>query len=309
LASDLSNIIKDELSNTLEQLLSKKSSIQSTQKTDVNEYNSSQSIQVDVKFEFKNLSSAWKFILPTKTAASFEYFMLGGMGDLKEHIDDEVADAVNEIVSNICGSIATASNAQGYEDLGSVKFEAAGNEIIAGEQLNDIKNIYTFLVDMDDETVPVLIAFDDLILPYIYDISGVESNTNAQASGGEQPSKPAASAKQGKASSGYSDNDQVSSLLSLLGEDSINNLKLLFDIKLKLSVRLGSKTFLLKDILRWDIGEIIELEQMVNEPLEILVNGIKIGEGEAVIVEGKFGLKVKRIGLDAGRLSQIGIGN
>lgn len=34
---------------------------------------------------------------------------------------------------------------------------------------------------------------------------------------------------------------------------------------------------------------------MVNEPLEILVNGIKIGEGEAVIVEGKFGLKVKKI--------------
>ncbi len=33
---------------------------------------------------------------------------------------------------------------------------------------------------------------------------------------------------------------------------------------------------------------------MVNEPLEILVNGIKIGEGEAVIVEGKFGLKVKK---------------
>ena len=30
--------------------------------------------------------------------------MLGGMGDLKEHIDDEITDAVNEIVSNICGS-------------------------------------------------------------------------------------------------------------------------------------------------------------------------------------------------------------
>ena len=76
---------------------------------------------------------------------------------------------------------------------------------------------------------------------------------------------------------------------SLLSEDSAENLQLLFGIKLKLSVRLGTKSVLLKDILRWDIGEIIELEQMVNEPLEILVNGVKIGEGEAVIVEGKFG--------------------
>jgi flagellar motor switch protein FliN/FliY len=74
-----------------------------------------------------------------------------------------------------------------------------------------------------------------------------------------------------------------------------------------LSVRLGTKVVLLKDILSWDIGEIIELEQMVNEPLEILVNGIKIGEGEAVIVEGKFGLKVKKIGNSDLKLSQIGI--
>ncbi len=46
---------------------------------------------------------------------------------------------------------------------------------------------------------------------------------------------------------------------------------------------------------------------MVNEPLEILVNGIKIGEGEAVIVEGKFGLKVKSIGNESLRLNQLGL--
>ena len=79
-------------------------------------------------------------------------------------------------------------------------------------------------------------------------------------------------------------------------------------IKLKLSVRLGTRIFLLKDILRWDVGEIIELEQMVNEPLDILVNGVKIGEGEAVIVENKFGLKIRSIGDEASRLSQIKMG-
>jgi len=85
------------------------------------------------------------------------------------------------------------------------------------------------------------------------------------------------------------------------------NLELLYNVKLKLSVRLGTKVVLLKDILRWDVGEIIELEQMVNEPLEILVNGVKIGEGEAVIVEGKFGLKIKKIGNEELRLNQIGL--
>ena len=91
--------------------------------------------------------------------------------------------------------------------------------------------------------------------------------------------------------------NNTNDILALLGEESIDNLKLLFDIKFKLSVRLGTKTLLLKDILGWDTGSIIELEQMVNEPLDILANGIKIGVGEAVIVEGKFGIKIKYIGV------------
>jgi flagellar motor switch protein FliN/FliY len=261
LASDLSNIIKEELANTLEQLLSKKTSVQGASKADVKEYEATQAIEVGVKFEFKNLTSTWKFFVPTVTAAKFEYFMLGGMGELKEHIDDEVADAVNEIVSNICGSITTSVNAQGYDDLGSVKFESLGSEIVAGEKLKEHEAIYTVTVNMEDEVLPVLIAFDKLFLPYIYDISGVEAQENA---------KPQAQTSNNAAGSNSRAvpmvNDEVSGLLSLLGEDSITNLKLLFDIKLKLSVRLGSKNFLLKDILRWDIGEIIELEQMVNEP-------------------------------------------
>lgn len=301
MASDLSNIIKEELSNTLEQLLSKKTTVESSSKADVSEYESTQAIEVSVKFEFKTLTSNWKFYLPTVTASKFEYFMLGGMGELKEHIDDEVADAVNEIVSNICGSITTSVNAQGYADLGSVKFESNGTEIISGEALKAQENIYKISINMDSEVLPVLIAFDKLFLPFIYGISGVEAEASA---------KPAS---QSGSSAGNNRqmpmvNDEVSGLLSLLGEDSITNLKLLFDIKLKLSVRLGSKNFLLKDILRWDIGEIIELEQMVNEPLEILVNGIKIGEGEAVIVEGKFGLKIKKIGSEQSRLSHMGLG-
>ena len=45
-----------------------------------------------------------------------------------------------------------------------------------------------------------------------------------------------------------------------------------------------------------DIGEIIELSQMTSEPLDILVNGVVIGSGEAIIVDGKFGVKIKHIG-------------
>ncbi len=302
MASDLSNIIKGELATTLEQLLAKKTSIESTLKTDINAFEEIQAIEVGVKFEFKNLTSIWKFIIPTITAAKFEYLMLGGMGDLKDYIDDETTDAVSEIISNISGSITTSINAQGYEDLGSVKIESLGNQIVNDEQIKENDNLYTFTIAMEEDSLPVFVSFDKFILPFIYDISGVE----------EEVSPPKIQTPTNQVSilndSNLSLNDDLSSLISLLGEDSISNLKLLFDIKLKLSVRLGSKNFLLKDILRWDIGEIIELEQMVNEPLEILVNGIKVGEGEAVIVEGKFGLKIKKIGSEQSRLAQISLG-
>jgi len=301
LASDLSNIIKDELANTLEQLLSKTSKVEETSEADASEFETSQSVEVKVKFEFKDITSSWVFFVPTITATKFEYFMLGGMGDLKEHIDDEITDAVSEIISNVCGSISTAVNAQGFDDLGSVKFESEGNEIVDYAKLSEASNVYKFQLSLDDEKLPVLVAFDEIVLPFISTISG---NTQAP----EAVSAAPAASTSSVASAPMATSDNTSNLLALLGEESVDNLKLLFNIKLKLSVRLGTKLFLLKDILRWDIGEIIELEQMVNEPLEILVNGIKIGEGEAVIVEGKFGLKIRNIGNDSSVLSQIGLG-
>lgn len=299
MASDLSSFLKDELANTLEQLLSKSVSIDSVSELDVDSLEDSQCIDVSVKFDFSDISTKWSFFIPTITATKFEYFMLGGMGDLKEHIDDEITDAVNEIISNICGSLCTTVNAQSFPDISSIKSELQGSSIKDCKELKDIDRKYFFDLSLDDEKLPIYISFDELVIPYLSQITGLESSASMSPSN-ENVSMPASSSNTGTepAQLGIS---------SLLSEDSAQNLQLLFDIKLRLSVRLGTKNFLLKDILRWDIGEIIELEQMVNEPLEILINGIKIGEGEAVIVEGKFGLKIKSIGTSSSRLSQLGL--
>ncbi len=298
MASDLSNILKDELCNTLEQLLSKNASIDSISELDTSSLESSQCIEVDVKFDFSAGSSTCSFFIPTISATKFEYFMLGGMGDLKEHIDDEIADAVNEIISNICGSFATSVNAQNFPDVGTLKFEILNASIVESSTISSKNNIFELNLLMDNEKLPIIISFDSLILPFVSSITGTKVDDIPLT-----PDVPAVSSSNADEAI-RSDELSISSLLS---ENSAHNLQLLFNIKLKLSVRLGTKNFLLKDILRWDIGEIIELDQMVNEPLEILVNGIKIGEGEAVIVEGKFGLKVKSIGNESLRLNQLGL--
>ncbi len=299
MASDISNIIKEELANTLEQLLSKKASVEDVKEANFDDLESSQCVEVLAKFDFSNISSTWKIIVPNQSATKFEYLMLGGMGDLKEHIDDEITDAINEIVSNICGSICTSVNAQGFADVHGLKSEIQSSRIIECKSCSSSANLYEFALLLGGEKFQVFVSFDDVILSYISEISG-ESGIDDM---GMVPINEASSFDSPSGSAPA--NTNVSALLS---DESSKNLKLLFDIKLKLSVRLGTKMFLLKDILRWDIGEIIELEQMVNEPLEILINGIKIGEGEAVIVEGKFGLKIKNIGSESSRLNQIGLG-
>ena len=301
MASDLSNIIKDELSNTLEQLLSQTTKIDSVEKADFSSIQSSQCVEINVKFEFKDVVSNWSFYIPTSSAAKFEYLMLGGTGDLKEHIDDEIADAVNEIVSNICGSISTSVNAQGFPDVSSLKHQIIDAKIIECSEKENKDESFNFLMSLDGEKSEIIISFDSIFLPFISSITGESPDENNSLSSIEETiTDPVQSA--------VTQNIPSPGIDSLLSDDASKNLKLLFDIKLKLSVRLGTKLFLLKDILKWDIGEIIELEQMVNEPLDILVNGIKIGEGEAVIVEGKFGLKIKSIGNDSSRLSKIGLG-
>ena len=288
MASDLSNIFKEELSNTLEQLLSNSSQVDTVNSLSLDNYESSQFIEGEVKFEFKDISSTLFFYIPTISATKFEYLMLGGMGDLKEHIDDEITDAVNEIISNICGSFCTSVNAQGFADIGSIKSEVVGSKIVETDALSSKNDSFEFIVSLGDEKLPVILSFDEIILPFFSTITGAQDST---------PSAPAAAAPI----------PETPILNPTSSIQTPKNLELLYDVKLKLSVRLGTKIVLLKDILKWDVGEIIELEQMVNEPLEVLINGIKIGEGEAVIVEGKFGLKIKKIGNEDLRLSQIGL--
>ena len=290
MASDLSNIFKDELSNTLEQLLSKNSQVATVTPLVSENFESTQLVECTVKFDFKGVSSEVIFYIPTISSTKFEYLMLGGMGDLKEHIDDEITDAINEIISNICGSFCTSVNAQGLPDIESIKSEVKNSKIVDGTILSSKANIYEFDLSLDTEKLPIIICFDEFILPFFSSITGVVSNEESLPKSNQSISPV---------------NTQSSSSNSLI--QTPKNLELLYNVRLKLSVRLGTKVVLLKDILRWDVGEIIELEQMVNEPLEILINGIKIGEGEAVIVEGKFGLKIKKIGNEDFRLNQIGL--
>ena len=276
MASDISYIIKNEISSTLESLLSAKSNVEEVVLVGNEDIENNQCIKTEVLMEFSGKETHWNYYIPTVTATQFEYLMLGGVTDLKDAIDDEITDAVKEIISTISGSICTSVNAQGFADLSGIKPNLGESTVLSILDRDETNKIYKFIVKLNDDNLEIYVSFDDIAVPF------VKSLTEDKVEDNDVPV--------------ISDDKSTSIISSLLGEESVDNLRLLFDIKMRLSVRLGTKICLLRDVISWDIGEIIELSQMTNEPLDILINGVVVGSGEAIIVDGKFGVKIKHIG-------------
>ncbi|MCT1398615.1 flagellar motor switch phosphatase FliY [Paenibacillus sp. p3-SID867] len=74
-----------------------------------------------------------------------------------------------------------------------------------------------------------------------------------------------------------------------------NNLNLLMDIPLKVTVELGRTQKQIKDILEMSQGSIIELDKLAGEPVDILVNHKLIAKGEVVVIDENFGVRVTDI--------------
>ncbi len=90
-----------------------------------------------------------------------------------------------------------------------------------------------------------------------------------------------------------------------LSSEEMKNIALIMDVKMPVRVRIGKKRMLLKDVLSMDIGSVIELNQLANDPLEILVDNHVIAQGEVVIVDGNFGVQITTIGTKKERLNQL----
>lgn len=76
---------------------------------------------------------------------------------------------------------------------------------------------------------------------------------------------------------------------------SPRNLDLIMDVPLDFSVVLGKSKKTIKDILSLSTGSVVELDKMTDEPLEIYVNGKLIAEGEVVVINESFGIRITNI--------------
>jgi flagellar motor switch protein FliN/FliY len=74
-----------------------------------------------------------------------------------------------------------------------------------------------------------------------------------------------------------------------------SNLKLVMDVELNVSLRFGQRQLPLREVLELTSGSVIGLDRQVEEPVELLLDGKVIARGEAVIVDGNYGLRVTEV--------------
>lgn len=89
------------------------------------------------------------------------------------------------------------------------------------------------------------------------------------------------------------------------GSDSMEKLNFLKDLQLSIYIELGRTQMQIKEILELERGYVIELDKLASEPVDIFVNNKKIAEGEVVVIDKHFGIRIVNLVDVSNRLKAI----
>ena len=87
-----------------------------------------------------------------------------------------------------------------------------------------------------------------------------------------------------------------------------NDINMILDIPVQLTVELGRTRIPIKHILQLAQGSVVELEALAGEPMDVLVNGYLIAQGEVVVVNDKFGIRLTDIVTPSERMRRLSRG-
>jgi len=87
-----------------------------------------------------------------------------------------------------------------------------------------------------------------------------------------------------------------------------NDINMILDIPVQLTVELGRTRIPIKHILQLAQGSVVELDALAGEPMDVLVNGYLIAQGEVVVVNDKFGIRLTDIVTPSERMRRLSKG-
>jgi flagellar motor switch protein FliN/FliY len=84
------------------------------------------------------------------------------------------------------------------------------------------------------------------------------------------------------------------------------NLDAILDVPVTISMEIGRTRIAIRNLLQLNQGSVVELDRLAGEPMDVLVNGTLIAQGEVVVVNEKFGLRLTDIISPADRIRRLG---
>ncbi|MCS3506152.1 flagellar motor switch protein FliN [Achromobacter sp. JUb104] len=123
---------------------------------------------------------------------------------------------------------------------------------------------------------------------------------SAPAAAAAAPAAPAAAAPTAQSAS-----QSVFKPLAGATTGSGNDIDLIMDVPVQLTVELGRTRLTIKNLLQLGQGSVVELDGLAGEPMDIFVNGYLIAQGEVVVVEDKYGIRLTDIITPSERINRL----
>lgn len=270
------DLIVQETTATIEGLMGKTPNVTHTSDSNVSLENLSIPYSISYIQASGDGSGELAMILPVAMGTALADMMLGGEGETKTEMSEDDLDAIKEISANIFGAISTSLNSQ--KELPKLNFSCSNIEFVTQSiELSRFDKAYIFNFSLDSIQSNFTILANASFV-------GLFEGGAAPVAQAESSSAPVA---------------------STLSPTEFKNINMILDVRLNVKVRIGQKRMLLKDVIAMDIGSVIELNQLANDPLDILVDDKVIAKGEVVIVDGNFGIQITDIGTKRDRLEQL----
>jgi len=217
--------------------------------------------------------------------------------------DEGTADLMREVGSQAFGTVQSTLAAESLE-LPGIQFETVEPGTAPSVPTGPTWQI-SFSADHEGTTLQ-----GSVLLPTDED----SDDASAAASGqpfSERKTSDASSAQEEPAPSSTTsqdaDVDVAPASFGELGEEDLadqeaaNRFELLAEVDLEVRVELGRRKLPLADVLKLTTGSVVELEKMVGEPLSVYANGRLIAEGEAVVIDEQFGVRITNLASEASR--------
>lgn len=340
LIGEVGNISMSQAATTLSSILNHRVSITTPRVTKIRFASLMEGIKtpkVATTVEYKEgVIGTNLMLLQVRDASIIADLMMGGPGNAKEDAEfgdlelSAVAEAMNQMIGSASTSMATMINRKvdilppmvklwgepdniSYDGINpdSIVYRISFNLDVEGLIESEIMQIFT--KEMVNDIAAAMMADKATV---VNDREVPAEEQPAPAAPQPEPAPAAAPTPQPQPQAQPQPQPQPKqppvevsqpSFQTLDGHAQVegDNLDLLMDIPLNLSVVLGTSRKSVREILSFNTGSVIELEKLTDEPLDILLNGKLIAQGEVVVINDNFGVRITNILSQSQRINNM----